>query len=57
MSEKKISKITVRVPEELYTEYKIALLKRYPRQNVTQHLMSVMRQVVAETNELNGKEG
>lgn len=54
MSKENITKITVRVPEELYTEYKIALLKRYPRQNVTQHLTSVMRQVVDETETLNG---
>lgn len=46
--------IAIRVDEELYTEYKIALLQRFPRRNVTQDLLAHMKSVVEETKELNG---
>ena len=50
---KNISSVNLKVPTELYIEYKIALLRRYPRRNVTQDLISYMKSVIAETKEKN----
>lgn len=49
-------RVTFIIDEELYTKYKIALLQRFPRQNVTQNLIAHIREVIHETNKLNGKE-
>ena len=52
-STSKKSTIHLNVDAELYTQYKIALLQRYPRRNVTQDLIAYMKSVVAETEEKN----
>lgn len=50
---KNITRVNLKVPTDLYTEYKIALLQRYPRRNVTQDLIAYMRHVVDENKRLN----
>ncbi len=58
MQDKKdVVRVNFNVPASLYAEYKIALLRRTPRQNVSQHLLSVMREIVAQDKELQKKEG
>ncbi len=51
---KLISHVNLKVPTELYIEYKIALLQRYPRRNVTQDLITYMRSVVEENKKFTG---
>lgn len=52
MNEKKVIRVNLNVPEELYAKYKIALLETN-RRTVTADLTQYMRKVVEEAAEQN----
>lgn len=51
MIEEGIQRVTIRVPEDLYMEYKKVLLSRKPRTNTTIDLLAHMQKTVDEKND------